>query len=86
MIAIGGGIVALMIAAGWMTHTIVKHRQVQQAIEHPSVTRVQDQTQDAQFGPPGGDEIRILRVPHAAWSITQASFGAPMSDSSAERR
>lgn len=60
MIAIGGGIAVLVIAAVWITYAIAKNRGESRTVEHPDGVRTQGEIPDGQFGPPGGEEIRIL--------------------------
>jgi hypothetical protein len=60
MIAIGGGVAVLVIAAAWITYSVARNRGEQGAIGHQDAARVQGEIQDGQFGPPGGEEVRIL--------------------------
>lgn len=59
-IVFGAGVVALMLAAVWATYIVVQHRSGQRAPGDPDAGRVQSDNPDGQFGPPGGEEIRIL--------------------------
>jgi hypothetical protein len=57
---IGGGIAVLVIAAVWMTYAVANHRKEQRSVAQTSATPIQSDFPDGQFGPPSGDEIRIL--------------------------
>lgn len=58
---IGGGVAALLIAAVWITYAVVKHRAAERPVPSPDATaRVQSDMPDGHFGPPAGEEIRIL--------------------------
>ena len=60
IIAIGGGSVVLLVATVWITYEVAKHRTNPQAVVQPEEARVQSEIAGGQFGPPGGEEIRIL--------------------------
>jgi hypothetical protein len=59
-IGFGGGILALIIAAVWITYAVVKHRPEERPVAQPDTARGQADIADGQFGPPGGEEVRIL--------------------------
>lgn len=58
---IGAGIAALLVAAIGITYMIVSHRAEPSAVAPPEATvRAQGDMPDGHFGPPAGEEIRIL--------------------------
>jgi hypothetical protein len=57
---IGGAIVVLVLAAVWITYAVVKHREEPKSAAQTSATPLQGDAPDGQFGPPSGEEIRIL--------------------------
>lgn len=57
---IAGGTAALVIAVVWITFVVVKHREEQRSIAQRSATPIHTDVPDGQFGPPGGEEIRII--------------------------
>jgi hypothetical protein len=60
VIAIGAGTTVLVISATWITYTAARHRAEERTIPPSTVASVQGDTPDGHFGPPGGEEIRIL--------------------------
>jgi len=59
-IVLGAATVALLIAAVWGTYLMVRHRTAPLTVDDPNAPRVQADNPDEHFGPPGGEEIRIL--------------------------
>ena len=57
---IGGTISAVVILTVWGTYAVVKHRSEEKAIAQTSAKVIQADVSDGQFGPPSGEEIRIL--------------------------
>jgi hypothetical protein len=57
---IAGGIAALVIAMVWITYIVVRHHEEQRSVANSTGQSVQSEVADRQFGPPGGEEIRII--------------------------
>lgn len=57
---IGGGIAALILATIGITYVVTRHRANENAAQPPDGARVQGDLPDGHFGPPAGEEIRIL--------------------------
>jgi len=83
LIGIGTAIAALMIVAVWITYVVMRHRPEDRTISPPDTARAQGDGPDGHFGPPPGEEIRILAgasrslVDHAGklWSADVAFSG-----------
>ncbi|MBS1805697.1 MAG: hypothetical protein JST28_20340 [Acidobacteria bacterium] len=92
IIALGGGTAVLLIATIWITYGVAKHRASPQSVVQPDEARVQSEIAGGQFGPPAGDEIRILAgatrslVDHAGklWSADQGFRGGTSVRSAAQ--
>jgi len=56
---IGGGIAAVVVAAVWIPYVVKNHKE-RRPVEPSDMTAVHSEVSDGQFGPPGGEEIRLL--------------------------
>jgi hypothetical protein len=80
---LGVAIVVLFAAAVWITYAVVKNRTQQKMVAQSNRARVQTEIPFGQFGPPSGEEIRLLAgaarsfVDHAGkmWSADAAFTG-----------
>jgi hypothetical protein len=80
---LGAGTAVLMIAAVSITYSVMRHRGEGRTIAPPEAPRVQEEFSDGHFGPPAGEEIRILAgasrslVDHAGklWSADKGFSG-----------
>src|SRR4051794_33352833 len=57
---LSGGAAVLMIAAVSLTYFVMRHRSEERTMSPPQAARVQGDLPDDHFGPPAGEEIRIL--------------------------
>ena len=82
--AIGVGLAAvLVVATVWATYAVMKRRVEQKRSSDASAVELKPEIPDGQFGPPGGEEIRILAgatrslVDHAGklWSADAGFVG-----------
>lgn len=88
---IGGGIAALIVAAVGITYMVTRHR-AEERTTTPEAARVQGDIADSHFGPPAGEEIRILAgasrslVDHAGklWSADAGFSGGSSVKSSVQ--
>jgi hypothetical protein len=53
-------VVVLMVAAVWITYSVARNRTQQNAVADTAGAHTKTEISDGQFGPPGGEEIRIL--------------------------
>lgn len=60
VILIGGGVAALAIAVLWIAYATARHRTQQTAAAQSDAVGIPSGVPDGQFGPPGGEEVRIL--------------------------
>jgi len=82
----------LVAAIVWVTYTLARHRAPEQPVPQAIANRVQPEFADGQFGPPGGEEIRILSgatrslVDHAGklWSADAEFTGGTAVKSTAQ--
>jgi len=89
---ISGGIAAVMVGAVWISYVVVKNHKERRAVEPSDVTAVHSDISDGQFGPPGGEEIRLLAgatrslVDHAGklWSADTGFAGGTAVKSSVQ--
>lgn len=57
---LGGGAAVLMIAAVSITYSVMRHRAEERTMSPSQAARLQGDLSDGHFGPPAGEEIRIL--------------------------
>jgi hypothetical protein len=80
---LGGAAAVPMIAAVLLTYFVMRHRSEERTMSPPQAARVQSDLPDGHFGPPAGEEIRILAgasrslVDHAGklWSADRGFNG-----------
>ena len=57
---ISGSVAVLTVAAVWASYVVMKHRTERSTLGSPEVAVVHSEVSDGQFGPPKGEEIRLL--------------------------